>query len=132
MPGWSILAGYAYSDAKITEDNAIPTGNRLSNVPENAFSLWTSYEIQSGGLQGLGVGLGLFFVGERPIDLENSVELPSYLRTDASIFYKRDQFRAALNFRNIFNVDYFETAFNTLRVYPGAPFTVQGTVLWEF
>ncbi|WNZ21654.1 TonB-dependent siderophore receptor [Leptolyngbya sp. NK1-12] len=132
LPGWNILAGYAYTDAQITEDNAIPTGNRLSNVPENAFSLWTSYEIQSGDFQGLGVGLGLFFVGERPIDLENSVELPSYLRTDASIFYRRDRFRAALNFRNLFDVDYFESALSTLRVYRGTPFTVQGTISWEF
>ena len=29
-------------------------------------SLWTTYEIQKGGLQGLGFGLGLFYVGDLP------------------------------------------------------------------
>ncbi len=132
LPGWNILAGYAYTDARVTEDNAIPSGNRLSSVPENAFSLWTSYEIQSGDLQGLGFGLGLFFVGEREGDLENTFQFPSYLRTDAAIFYRRDQFRVGLNIRNLFDIDYFETSFGRLRVFPGEPFTVQGTISWQF
>jgi iron complex outermembrane recepter protein len=133
LPGWNIIAGYAYTDAEITEDNTFPVGNRPPNVPENSFNLWTSYEIQSGDLRGLGLGLGLFYVGERQGDFENSFQLPSYLRTDAAIFYRRDQFRAALNFKNLFDVDYFEaTPFGRDFVYLGAPFTVQGTISWQF
>ncbi|MEH2084034.1 MAG: TonB-dependent siderophore receptor [Nostoc sp.] len=132
LPGWNIIAGYAYTDAQITEDNVLPVGNLLANVPENAFNLWTTYEIQRGSLQGFGVGVGFFFVGERQGDLDNSFQLPSYLRTDASIFYKRDRLRAALNLRNLFNVDYFESTTGPLSVYPGAPFTVQGTISWQF
>lgn len=92
----------------------------------------TTYEIQQGEWQGLGFGLGLFFVGDRAGDAANTFEVPSYLTTDAAIFYERDNFRAALNFKNLFNVDYFENAFNRLRVHPGAPFTVQGTISWQF
>lgn len=76
--------------------------------------------------------MGFFFVGEREGDIENTLQLPSYLRMDVAIFYTRDQFRAALNFRNLFNVDYFESAFSPLSVYYGDPFTVQGTVSWQF
>jgi iron complex outermembrane recepter protein len=66
------------------------------------------YEIQQGNLRGLGFGLGLFYVGEREADLDNSYQLPDYLRTDAAIFYNRDRFRTALNFRNLFdNIIYF-------------------------
>ncbi|MBE9054322.1 TonB-dependent siderophore receptor [Nostocales cyanobacterium LEGE 11386] len=132
LPGWNIIAGYAYTDAQITQDNRFPVGNRLNNVPENAFNLWTTYEIQQGALQGLGFGLGLFYVGERQGDLGNNFQLPSYLRTDAAIFYKRDRFRAALNVRNLFDINYFEAAENILRVYYGEPFTVQGTISWQF
>jgi iron complex outermembrane recepter protein len=131
LPGWNIIAGYAYIDAEITEDNTFAVGNRLNNVAENSFNLWTTYEIQRGTLQGLGFGLGLFYLGERQGDLENSFQLPSYLRTDAAIFYNRDRFRAALNFRNLFNVDYFEGSLGS-NVFPGVPFTVQGTVSWQF
>ncbi len=132
LPGWNIIAGYAYTDAQITEDNTFPIGNRLNGVPENAINLWTTYEIQKGNFQRLGFGLGLFYVGGRQVDLANSVELPSYLRTDAAIFYKRDRFRAALNFRNLFNVDYFESAFSRNTISFGEPFTVQGSISWQF
>ncbi|MBX9257858.1 TonB-dependent receptor [Desmonostoc muscorum CCALA 125] len=131
LPGWNIFAGYAYIDARITEDISF-AGNRLPNTPDHSFNLWTTYEIQQGKLQGLGAGIGLFFVGDRAGDLANTYELPSYVRTDAAIFYNRDRFRVALNFKNIFDVDYFESALTSSRVFYGQPFTVQGTISWRF
>jgi iron complex outermembrane recepter protein len=131
-PGWKIIGGYAYTDAQVTEDNSIPVENRINNVPEHAFSLWSTYEIQKGNLQGLGFGLGLFYVGERQGDLDNSFSLPSYLRTDAALFYRRNNFRAALNLQNLFDNEYFETGESLLRVYPGAPRTVKFTLGWQF
>jgi iron complex outermembrane receptor protein len=132
LPGWNIIAGYALTEAEITEDNNFPVGNQLNNVPRNALNLWTTYELQSGSLQGFGFGLGVFYFGERQGDLANTFVLPGYTRTDAAIFYKRDNFRAALNIRNLFNVDYFVSAQNRARVFPGDPFTVVGTVSWQF
>ncbi len=129
-PGWNISTSYAYTDARITRDNTLPVGNRLSNVPNHAASLWTSYEISSGNLQGWGAGLGLFYVGDRA-DFDNSYTVPSYLRTDASIFYKRDQLKASLSFKNLFNTNYFESSLGS-RVYVGQPFTVQANVGLEF
>jgi iron complex outermembrane recepter protein len=132
LPGWNIIGGYAYTDARITKDNSFPIDNRLNNVPEHSISLWTTYELQKGSLQGLGFGLGLFYVGDRQGDLANTFTLPSYFRTDAAIFYKRDRFRAALNIRNLFDVRYFESAYSDLTVYPAEPLTIQGTVSWQF
>ncbi|MGF1675346.1 MAG: TonB-dependent siderophore receptor [Rivularia sp. (in: cyanobacteria)] len=132
LPGWNIITGYAYTDARIEEDNALPIGNRLDNVPKHSFNLWTTYEIQAGNLKGLGFGLGLFYVGERQGDLGNSFEIPGYLRTDAAIFYKRDNWRAALNVRNLFGVDYFESSFNRNRLFAGEDLTIQGTISWQF
>jgi iron complex outermembrane receptor protein len=94
--------------------------------------LWTTYRIQEGNLRGLGFGLGFYFVGERPGDLANSFELPSYFRTDAAIFYERDRFRAALNVRNLFDIKYYPTASSINSVDVGAPLTVQGTLSWRF
>ncbi|MBW4642031.1 MAG: TonB-dependent siderophore receptor [Goleter apudmare HA4340-LM2] len=134
LPGWSIIAGYAYIDAEVTEDNSIPSpvGNRFTNVPQNSFNLWTKYEFQRGALQGFGVGVGLFYVGERAGDFGNTFELPSYLRTDAALYYQRNRFRAALNFRNLFDITYFESSFGRGRIFYGEPFAVQGTISWEF
>ncbi|MBD2308673.1 TonB-dependent siderophore receptor [Chroococcidiopsis sp. FACHB-1243] len=132
LPGWNVFASYAYTDLRVTKDNILPIGSSLNGVAKNAASLWTTYDIQNGKLQGLGFGLGLFYVGDRSGFLDNTYELPGYLTTDAAIYYKQDRLRAALNFRNLFNVDYFENSFGRLRISYGAPFTVQGTISWEF
>jgi iron complex outermembrane recepter protein len=132
LPGLNIIASYAYTDAEITEDNSGNEGNRPNNVPLHSGSLWATYEIQSGDLQGLGFGAGIFVVGDREGDLANSFELPSYVRTDTAIFYRRDNWKAGLNFKNLFDINYYESASSGTSVYPGIPFTVIGTVGVEF
>jgi iron complex outermembrane receptor protein len=132
LPGWNVIVSYAHTDAEITRDNSPREGNQLFGVPENAASLWSTYEIQSGNLQGLGFGLGLFFVGERQGDVDNSFQVPSYVRTDASLFYRRDNWRAAINVKNLFDVDYIESAAFRTAVNPGIPFTILATLSVEF
>jgi iron complex outermembrane receptor protein len=101
----------------------------LANVPSNQFSLWTTYEIQSGNLQGLGFGLGLFYVDQRQGDLDNTFVLPSYFRTDTAIFYRRENWELQLNIENLFNSQYLSASNGfDLSVYPGAPFTVVGKI----
>ncbi len=130
LPGWNIIATYAHTDAFVSEDNDIPEGERLPGVPLNSASLWTTYEIQRGNLQGLGFGLGVVFIGDRAVRLPNTIEIPSFVRADASLFYERDNWRAALNFKNLFNTEYFET--QSFFIYPQAPFTVLGSVSVTF
>lgn len=133
LPGWKVIASYAYTDAEVTKDNIIPIGNRVFNVPENQASLWTTYSFQKGDLKGLGFGLGLFYVGERQGDSDNSFTVPDYLRTDAAIYYRRDNFNAAINIRNLFNVDYISNADNgRIFLQSGAPLTIIGSISWEF
>jgi iron complex outermembrane recepter protein len=127
-----VIASYAYTDAEITKDNTFPVGNRRNNVPYNQASLWTTYEIQQGDLKGLGFGLGLFYVGERQGDLANTFALDSYLRTDAAIFYRRDGLKAAINVRNLFDTDYASFSDSSTYIQRGAPFTIVGSLSWEF
>ncbi|WP_144051194.1 TonB-dependent siderophore receptor [Calothrix sp. PCC 7507] len=131
LPGWNIIASYFVNDAFVSEDND-PTlrGNRLVNAPRQGGSLWTTYEIQSGDLQGLGFGGGVFFVGDRAASLPNTFDIPSYVRTDATIFYKRDNWRVGLNFKNLFDIQSFDSQGYYLR--PNAPFTVLGTISVQF
>jgi iron complex outermembrane recepter protein len=133
-PGWQVIASYAYIDAEVSQDNTIPVGNRLFNTPEHGASLWTTYEIQDGDLKGLGFGGGFDFVGERQGDLANSFKVDSYFLTNAAIFYRRDNWRLGLNFKNLFDIDYIAATSNgrTNASEPGAPFTVIGSVSVKF
>ncbi|WP_375509312.1 TonB-dependent siderophore receptor [uncultured Nostoc sp.] len=128
--GWRVIASGYLNDAFVSKDNRLPEGRRLTNAPTQGASLWTTYEFPKGDLRGLGIGAGMFFVGDRIANIDDPLTLPSYVRTDASISYKRDNWRAALNFKNIFNVKYYES--NDYLTFPQAPFTLQGTISVEF
>ncbi|MEH1836393.1 MAG: TonB-dependent siderophore receptor [Nostoc sp.] len=132
LPEWNIITSYAYTNATITKDNTYPVGNRLDGVPYNTFSLWTTYRIQNGPLSGLGFGTGAFFVGNREGDLDHSFELPGYTRVDAAVYYTRGHLKAALNFKNLLDVKYFDASTGRDSIAPGAPFTVLGTFSWQF
>lgn len=131
LPGWNLIATYALTDAFVSQDNEIPEGDRRAGIPEHTASLWTTYEIQGGDLQGLGFGLGLVYVDEREAQLPNTgVTLPSYFRTDARLFYQRDNWRAAVNIKNLFDVEYYNT--QDFFITPQAPFTVLANITVEF
>lgn len=133
LPGWNIIAAYAYTDAEVTKDNTIPIGNRLAGIPKHSASLWTTYELQSGDLRGLGIGIGFNYMGEREGDLENSFKVGSYFLTDAAVFYRRNNWRVGLNFKNIFDIDYTPGVPNgRTRIPVGEPFTVIGSISVSF
>lgn len=131
LPGWNVIASYFINDAFVSVgDKNNPEGDSLVNAPGAGGSLWTTYEIQSGGMRGLGFGGGIFYTGDREATLPNTFKIPSYVRADATIFYKRDRWRVGLNFKNLFGTTYYDSQGYYLR--PGAPFTVLGTVSFEF
>jgi len=128
LPGWNITAGYTLLDAFVSRDTTDIEGNQLANVPNNQFSLWTTYEIQEGSLEGLGFGLGLFYLSDRPGTLDDSFTLPSYFRTDAAVFYKRNNWRAQVNVENLFDIDYFTSSDEFQFANPGAPLSIKAEV----
>jgi iron complex outermembrane receptor protein len=128
LPGWNITAGYTLLDAFVSKDTTDIEGNQLANVPDNQFALWTTYEIQEGSLEGLGFGLGLFYLSDRPGTLDDSFTLPSYFRTDAAVFYERNNWRAQINVENLFDIDYFTSSDEFQFANPGAPLTVTAKV----
>ncbi|MEH2466265.1 TonB-dependent siderophore receptor [Nostoc sp.] len=131
LPGWKVIASGFLNDAYVSKGYAgLPEGRHLTNAPYQGASFWTTYEFQKGNLQGLQFGAGLFFKGDRTANIDDPFTLPSYVTTDALISYKRDNWRAALNFKNIFNVKYYES--NDYLTFPEAPFTLQGTISVTF
>jgi len=138
--GWKVIATYAYTDARVTEDTRSIVGNRLPLVARNAGSFWTTYDFQVDPLKGFGVGGGIFAVGERAGDLANSFELPGYVRTDAALYYrKREIFPhtnliAQLNAQNLLNQDYFYSGGQSRASagFVGAPLTFLGSIKLEF
>ncbi|MEL6440938.1 MAG: TonB-dependent siderophore receptor [Cyanobacteria bacterium J06621_8] len=131
LDGWNIIVSGFINDAVVTEgDDSIflGDGDQLTGAPENGASLWTTYEIQKGSLKGFGFGAGFFFVGDTRESEFSDFVIPSYVRADASLFYKQEIWEAQLNFQNIFDEDYLESSNNTGLLYDGAPFSVIGSL----
>ncbi|MGL5941592.1 MAG: TonB-dependent siderophore receptor [Waterburya sp.] len=103
IPGWWIYGFYTYTNAQVTKDEEITVGSLAEGVAHHSGSLWTSYEATQGIWKGLGFGAGCLVNGNRPGDTANGFTLPSYLQTDAAIFYTQDNFKAAVSVQNLFN-----------------------------
>jgi iron complex outermembrane recepter protein len=66
--------------------------------------------------------------------LENTYRLGSYLTADAAIFYKKDDWRFGLNFKNISDAKYVESSLGSRGFANsfGDPFTVVASVGVKF
>lgn len=136
LPGWNIIA----TDARVTADTAIQVGNRLPLIARHTGSVWTTYDFQGAPLKGFGAGSGIFAVGERAGDVNNSFELPGYVRTDVALYYRkpeiftRTNLVAQLNVQNLLNQEYFYSGGQARgsAAFPGAPLTFLGSIKLEF
>ncbi|MFD2245628.1 TonB-dependent receptor [Pontibacter ruber] len=129
LPGLNVIATYSYTDARITEDtNENNIGVAFRGVSKHSGSLWTTYVLQSGVLKGLGFGGGFTSFGDRPVDAADSFRLPGYTRYDATLFYDSKRFHAALNLKNLADINYYDGSQSATAIMPGAPRSLQGTV----
>lgn len=137
MPGWKVIGAYAHIDSQIIGgDN---DGNRLSNVPRNGGSLWSTYELQTGDWRGLKFGAGVVARSQREGDPANSYQLPGYatvnLLASQSWHIGQTKLITQLNVDNLLDKGYFiDTDDSTYapRINFGMPRTFLGSVRLEF
>lgn len=122
LPGWNILAAYAYIDSKITKDSQFVDGvftsgnrgKRFYAVPRHGGSLWTTYQLQHGVWQGLKFGAGVVSRSLRQGDNENTFQLPSYALVNVTAAYEwkvaNTRLIFQLNVDNVLDKKYFTTA----------------------
>jgi len=134
----SVIGSYAYTDATFTKDNNGLQGNLIANVPKHSGSLWLRSEIIR---QKLSAGAGLFARGERQGDNENTFQLPGYATVDAFLAYsfnlEKGRITPQVNFVNLLDKRYYLNtnvydAYPRLGIMPGQPFTVIGSIRWQF
>jgi iron complex outermembrane receptor protein len=78
------------------------------------------------------LGLGLVWVDERTANLSATVDLPSYTRWDAGVYYRRGRLNALLYVENLFDLHYAASSSNELRVYPGSPLDMRAQIGWTY
>jgi iron complex outermembrane receptor protein len=83
-----LIAGTAWLDARIdkTADTSL-IGKRPQGVPEWQANLYADYNL-SRFVPGLGVNVGLYYGGEKPIDAENTWYAESWTLLDLGLSYE--------------------------------------------
>jgi len=113
-PGFDLTAAYTHLNVVITRGNSDTTGNEYSGIPRDSFAAFGKYTFQSGTpVEGLGLGLGVRYIGANFGDDQNTFENAAKTLFDAVIDYdlgKLDRsFRGAymrVNATNLFDTQY--------------------------
>lgn len=108
VPALSILMNYAYTQATVTQDNAIPVGDTLARVPKNSGRIAFRYRVQDGVAAGLSFGAGVTAYSSRELTLPNTVSVPGYAVVDAQLAYTFDRYTLALSAVNLTNRRVYE------------------------
>ena len=125
---WRITANYSHLEGEIV-DRSGPTGRTPRELPENTFSVWSTYQVNDV----FGVGLGATYQDESFINNGNSAVLPSYTRWDASAYYDiSEDLRVQLNIENLTDELYFPNAHATHQATVAAPLNAMLTVVGRF
>ena len=131
-PELQIIGNAAYTLTDVVSSTSLPVGAAFINIPRDAGSLWAAYTLESGPLENLGAGLGVFAATRRAGDGLDSFYLPGYARFDAGAWYRfripsGQTVHLQVNVDNIFDTVYYESSSGAGSVEPGTPFTVTGT-----
>ncbi len=138
LPGWNIIANYAYTDSEITRANDITQGNSLPNVPKHAGNIWSIYTFQNETLSGLRIGGGVTLRGKREGNRENDFQMPGYtlvnLMTSYAMKVGKTRVTAQLNVNNLFDKHYFPSSigFGRERIVVGMPRVFMGSIRVEY
>ncbi len=125
---WYISAGYSYLDGNQVDDFGVE-GNRVRELPEHTFNLWSNYQLT----QKFGIGAGFTFQDESFADNGNNTTLPSFFRVDAAAFYDvSENVRIQVNIENLTDTEYFPNAHTANNITVGAPLNAKFTISGRF
>jgi catecholate siderophore receptor len=124
---WSVNAGYSWLDGQVEGGGF--DGNVTRQTPEHMLSLWNRIQVN----EQLAFAIGATFQDAFFVLEDNSVEIPSYTRIDAAVFYDlTDETRLQLNVENLFNEDYFPDAHSNSNITTGEPLNARLSVRHQF
>ena len=124
---WGVAVGYSYLDGEVVDEFGA-TGRRLRELPENMFSVWSTYQVTPR----LGFGLGLTYQDDSFINQSNTAVLPSYTRIDAAFYYDvSERFSVQLNIDNLADELYFPNAHSTHQATVGESINARLSMQWR-
>lgn len=113
-PGMDLIATYTYGAVKITDSNGPDKGKVPTATPKQMASAWLNYRLPDSVLRGLGIGIGVRYVGSVYNDEANTWKTPSFTLFDAALQYDTGPWRFALNVQNLADKEYVATCYQSV------------------
>nr|WP_315595391.1 TonB-dependent siderophore receptor [uncultured Cupriavidus sp.] len=118
---WRVSGSFTLMNAKVTEDNTIAPGTRITNIPKISASLLAIREDAMPWIGGrYGVGTGIVYVGSRSGNATDTYSLPAYATVKLVTYWQIDRrTRVFFDIHNLFNKNYYPASWGNLAVIPG-------------
>lgn len=143
-----VIAGYSYTDARITKDNPNTSGiskvgTRMTSVPYHQASLWMDYKFQEPVLRGFKAGAGVRYMGGSMAAIDTTtgtqIEVGGYGLFDASVSYdfgaRSPQLKGlslTVTGTNLADKQYFTPGFYSNTVFYGNRRAVVATLAYKW
>lgn len=128
----SLIASYGYTNTKNKEMN----NNSLINIPHHTANLFAIYKLASLNLPDYYIGGGARYIGSKYANDTNTIELDSAIIYNATVGYKKGNWKANLSVQNLTDEEYVDGALISdargTRVYAGSPRTFLASVSYKF
>ncbi|SAI69486.1 ferric-siderophore receptor [Bordetella ansorpii] len=136
LPGWNLIAGYAYTDTKYLEANDSQKGLAYSTItPRHAINLWSRYAFQAETARGFSVGAGVRYnSGFYYTNGTTRWDQGSYTVVTAQVGYRYDRhLDGTVTVDNLFDRKYYDKLGGLTRQnYYGTPRSVMLNVRYRY
>lgn len=117
LPNLQVMLGYAYVDARYEDSPSYVEGSAPINTAKNTANGWINYTVDKGTFKGLSAGVGVYYVGKRPVNDYSlkpnghdavptgtrPFDMPAYTTVNAQLAYKIGHVTTRVFFNNIFD-----------------------------
>lgn len=129
--GFGVDAAYSYTNARYIEDEIVPLGTALPNIPLHNLAAYARYELQHGPLAGFGAIAGAQYNSARyvydssyagNVFAQNALlRLAPYTLVNLGVFFRAGPWLGQVNIYNLFDKRYFPDACCVTRITQGQP-----------
>lgn len=140
LHGLLMRLAYAYQNTKYTQyvdvisqkNDLNVVGKHVSGVSPNQANLWTSYDFQSSGLNGLGIAAGVNFLGDFYADPANTNRSSNAPVLELALYYRLAKYELQANIGNLTNANWYRYAPGENALIPGDARSVNMTARFKF
>lgn len=145
MPNLEVIIGYAYLKAEYKDSPAYHEGSAPLNTPSHTGNGWVYYTFDRGLFKDLSLGVGVYYVGKRPVNdytikvthtnTQANVkpfDMSSYTTVNAQIGYEFKKVKLQLFFNNIFDKLGYTSYYRGGFINPIDPFNFSAALSYKF